>query len=85
MSRPYVHVFDNKVNPLANMHKGAAEAYNEKRDYVVEWDHYYMVYYPIATKVVHGTFSGIQCYFHVHAHLWFKGACYEVGEFMYRP
>lgn len=83
MAKPYIHLPFNRVEPLRNHHIWAAKAYKEKRDYIVDGDHYFLVYYQIATKVVFGTFEGIACYFHIHAHFWYGDKCYEVGVFSY--
>ena len=81
MTLPYLHSERNGVEPLKNYHLLATKAYKEKQDYIVDGDPCFLVYYPIATKVVYGTFEGIPCLFHIHAHFWVRDRCYEVGVF----
>lgn len=83
MMRSYVHLQNNRVELLKSHHWKAAKAYQEGRDYIEDDDSSFMVYYKIATKVVYGMFENIPCYFHVHAHFWYGGKCYEVGVFSY--
>ena len=83
MTLPYVHLKNNRVEPLKNHHWWAAQAYREGRDYIEDGDRCFLVYYHIATKVVYGMFQNIPCYFHVHAHFWNRDNCYEVGVFSY--
>ncbi len=75
MNVPFVHVLRDKVIPLDHVHWGAAKAYQAKQDYIIDGDCYWLIYFPVAVKVA----SFQDQLMHVHAYLYFKMKCYEVG------
>ena len=75
MNVPYVHVLQDKVVRLDHIHMYAAKAYQAKCDYIVNGDDHWLIYFPIAIKVAPFQDQTM----HVHAYLWRKMKCYEVG------